>query len=65
MFRLYHITHDGLALGGMSIAFASDEQEARAKVIELLTDAQINPTVFEVKEIEIKRGAVMLWNGDY
>ncbi len=65
MLRLFHITHDGLALGGISIVFAETEAEAREMVVRQLEERKLRPIIYDVSEIEVKHGAVMLWDGDY
>lgn len=65
MLRLFHISHDGCALGGISIVFAESEGEAREMVLLQLQERKLLPIIYDVVEIEIKHGAVMLWDGDY
>jgi hypothetical protein len=63
--RLFVADHDGLALGGITIVFAFDEDSARSIVLGLLAENKLRPKIFDVREFPVEHGATMIWNGDY
>lgn len=63
--KAFKVEHDGIFLGGISIVFAADEDDARLLMSMKLADEKIQPKIFDIEEIPVTRGAVMLWNGDY
>jgi hypothetical protein len=63
--RLFVIDHDGVALGGISIAFARDEDEARSMVLGLMAENRLRPDIYGVRELRVEHGATVIWNGDY
>ena len=65
--KVFAIEHDGVYLGGMSVAVAETEEQAKEQLKFALEDMKLKYTGFE-KLVEIdttKPGFYVLWNGDY
>jgi ribonuclease PH len=65
--KVFAIEHEGVYLGGMSIAVAETEDQAREQLKFALNDMKLKYTG-EEKLIEIdptKENFYVLWNGDY
>jgi hypothetical protein len=65
--RCFMVSHDGVALGGISIAFAENAEDAADRVRDYLKDLGHSWEVYDAEEVIVDQsgGAALLWNGDY